>query len=261
MKIAVIGVGEMGGAIVKGLLQSEQCQPANLTLSAPHQSTLDRFQGTGVRTTTDNSEAARDADIVILAVKPQVAKDVLTGLSDVLDFRKQQLISVVARLSAARIASLLHREGRQMLPIYLAVPNIAIAVKASMTLLVATNASEAQQQVVSDLFEELGGCLETTEQLLPAGTSLASCGLAYALRYIRAASEGGVELGFKAAEAQRIVVQTVKGAAALLEATGEHPEALIDQVTTAGGITIRGLNEMEHAGFSSSVIRGLKAGS
>lgn len=261
MKITIIGVGEMGGAIVKGLLQSKQCQPADLTLSAPHQSTLNRFRGAGVHTTTDNREGAKDADIVVLAVKPQVAEEVLTGLCDVLDFRKQQLVSVVARLSAARIARLLHREGQQMLPIYLAVPNIAIAVKASMTLLVATNASESQRKVVCGLFEELGGCLETSEQLLPAGTTLASCGLAYALRYIRAASEGGVELGFKAAEAQRIVAQTVKGAAVLLEATGEHPEALIDQVTTAGGITIRGLNEMEHAGFSSSVIRGLKASS
>jgi pyrroline-5-carboxylate reductase len=106
----------------------------------------------------------------------------------------------------------------------------------------------------------MGQSIITEESHLAAGTTLASCGIAYAMRYIRAASEGGVELGFKADEAKQIVMQTMKGAVELLQATGLHPEAAIDLVTTPGGVTIKGLNEMEHNGFTSSVIKGLKAG-
>ena len=122
------------------------------------------------------------------------------------------------------------------------------------------NASEANTQTVVSIFDEMGHTLITDEQHLAAGTTLASCGIAYAMRYIRAASEGGVELGFKADDAKKIVMQTMKGAVELLEASGMHPEAAIDLVTTPGGVTIKGLNEMEHAGFTSAVIRGLKAG-
>ncbi len=106
----------------------------------------------------------------------------------------------------------------------------------------------------------MGESLIVDEKLMGAGTTLASCGIAYAMRYVRASVEGGVELGFKADDAKKIVLETVKGAVALLQANGNHPEAVIDKVTTPGGVTIRGLNEMEHAGFTSAVIRGLKAG-
>jgi pyrroline-5-carboxylate reductase len=129
-----------------------------------------------------------------------------------------------------------------------------------MTFIVPIGASEQNIQTVVDIFNEMGNTLITDEQHLAAGTTLASCGIAYAMRYIRAASEGGVELGFKADDAKKIVMQTMKGAVELLEASGMHPEAAIDLVTTPGGVTIKGLNEMEHAGFTSSVIRGLKAG-
>jgi pyrroline-5-carboxylate reductase len=94
---------------------------------------------------------------------------------------------------------------------------------------------------------------------MPAATSLASCGIAYAFRYIRAAMEGGVELGIRADEAKSIVMQTLRGAVDVLEASGAHPEAEIDRVTTPGGLTIRGLNAMEAAGFTHSVIEGLRA--
>ena len=129
-----------------------------------------------------------------------------------------------------------------------------------MTFIVPVGASGKDTQTVTDIFNEMGNTLITDEQHLAAGTTLASCGIAYAMRYIRAASEGGVELGFKADDAKKIVMQTIKGAVELLEASGMHPEAAIDLVTTPGGVTIKGLNEMEHAGFTSAVIRGLKAG-
>jgi pyrroline-5-carboxylate reductase len=129
-----------------------------------------------------------------------------------------------------------------------------------MTFLVPVNAADEQIESVKEMFNAMGQTLVVEERLLSAGTTLASCGLAYAMRYVRAAAEGGVELGFRPNDAKNIVLQTVKGAVELLEANGNHPEAEIDKVTTPGGVTIRGLNEMEHAGFTSAVIRGLKAG-
>ena len=129
-----------------------------------------------------------------------------------------------------------------------------------MTFVVPVAATEGQTAAVSSVFGAVGHTIVTEERLLAAGTTLASCGIAYAMRYVRAAAEGGVELGFRADEATAIVLQTVRGAVELLQAGGGHPEAAIDKVTTPGGVTIRGLNEMEHAGFTSAVIRGLKAG-
>ena len=145
-------------------------------------------------------------------------------------------------------------------PFFLVIPNIAIAQLASMTFMVPVGADDAQTATVKGIFDEMGCTLITDFQHLAAGTTLASCGIAYAMRYIRAASEGGVELGFKADVAKDIVMQTVLGAVKLLQASGMHPEQAIDLVTTPGGVTIKGLNEMEHAGFTSAVIRGLKAG-
>jgi pyrroline-5-carboxylate reductase len=148
-----------------------------------------------------------------------------------------------------------------MISTCLCIPNIAIAQLASMSFLVPVAETEPQQtEQIKELLDSMGQTIVTEEKLLGAGTTLASCGIAYAMRYIRAASEGGVELGFKADDAKAIVMQTMKGAVELLEASGMHPEAAIDLVTTPGGVTIKGLNEMEHAGFTSAVIRGLKAG-
>ena len=129
-----------------------------------------------------------------------------------------------------------------------------------MTFLVPFNASASQIEKVRDIFDAMGETMIVEERLLPAATTLASCGLAYAMRYIRAAVEGGVEMGFYPKDAQKIVLQTVKGAVDLLQVTREHPEAAIDKVTTPGGVTIRGLNAMEEAGFTNAVIKGLKAG-
>ena len=144
--------------------------------------------------------------------------------------------------------------------LFLAIPNTAIAVKESMTFLVPVTANSEETDTVLRLFDELGQCIVTEERLLASGTTLASCGIAYAMRYVRASVEGGVEIGFRASDAQQIVLQTVRGAVSLLQATGNHPETEIDKVTTPGGVTIKGLNEMENAGFTSAVIRGLKAG-
>ncbi len=140
-----------------------------------------------------------------------------------------------------------------------AIPNTAIEVKQSMTFITGLNATEDQNRLVLNIFGALGKAELVEERLLGPATTLCSCGIAFAFRYIRAAMEGGVELGLYPQKAQEGVLQTLRGAIALLESNGSHPEQEVDRVTTAGGITIKGLNEMEHAGFTSAVIRGLKA--
>jgi pyrroline-5-carboxylate reductase len=257
MKIAIIGAGAMGGATVEGLIKGEQFKNEDITVADPSEAVIDKFAKTGVSVTTDNKLAAETADIVCVVVKPWLVERVLKDIKSELNPNKQILIVIAAGVSSASIKEWL---GEQCPSLFLAIPNIAIAEMASMTFVVPVGASEEQVQTVVNIFDEMGTTLITDEQHLAAGTTLASCGIAYAMRYIRAAAEGGVELGFKADDAKKIVMQTMKGAVELLEASGLHPEAAIDLVTTPGGVTIKGLNEMEHAGFTSAVIRGLKAG-
>ena len=128
-----------------------------------------------------------------------------------------------------------------------------------MTFISSARSTAERDNLLLAVFDELGKAMLIDESAMPAATSLASCGIAYAFRYIRAAMEGGVELGIRADEAKSIVMQTLRGAVDVLEASGAHPEAEIDRVTTPGGLTIRGLNAMEAAGFTHSVIEGLRA--
>jgi pyrroline-5-carboxylate reductase len=248
----------MGGATVEGLIKGQQFRNEDITVSDPSQAVVEKFEKTGVSVTTDNKLAADSADIVCVVVKPWLVEQVLKDIKPELDPKKQVLIVIAAGVPSASIKEWL---GENCPPLFLVIPNIAIAEMASMTFIVPCGAvAQHHIELVKGIFDEMGNTLITDEQHLAAGTTLASCGIAYAMRYIRAASEGGVELGFKADDAKKIVMQTMKGAVELLEASGLHPEAAIDLVTTPGGVTIKGLNEMEHAGFTSAVIRGLKAG-
>ncbi len=254
----MIGAGAMGGATVEGFIKSEFFQNEDITVSDPSLKVVEKFAQQGVCATTENAVAAQGADVVMVCVKPWLVEHVLMSIKDSLAPQNQVLVVIAAGVKSESIRGWL---GEQCPPLFLCIPNIAIAQLQSMTFLVPCVAASQQQiELVKGIFEQLGQVIITDEQHLAAGTTLASCGIAYAMRYIRAAAEGGVELGFKADDAKQIVMQTVLGAVKLLEASGLHPEAAIDLVTTPGGVTIKGLNEMEHAGFTSAVIRGLKAG-
>ena len=247
----------MGGATVEGMIKADYFDNKDLMVSDPAEVVLKKFSAQGIRTTTDNAAAAKEADVVMVFVKPWLVETVLKGIKDSLNPEKQILVVIAAGVKSASIQEWL---GAQCPPLFLCIPNIAIAELASMTFLVPVTTKSSHTEQVKAIFDAMGNTLITDEQHLAAGTTLASCGIAYAMRYVRAASEGGVELGFKADQAKEIVMQTMLGAVKLLEASGLHPEAAIDLVTTPGGVTIKGLNEMEHAGFTSAVIRGLKAG-
>lgn len=249
----------MGGAMVRGFLKGDMFAASDITVSAPSQATLDRFADTGVSLTSDNAVAAEQADVVCVVVKPWLVQQVIAEIKTAMDYKRQVLVVVAAGVSGNAIGEWAEKNGGERPQSLLVIPNTAIEVMSSMTFIAPVNATEATVRLVSDIFGESGEVVLVDEDAA-AGITIASCGIAYAMRYVRAATEGGVEIGFRADMAKRIVLRRPSRAVALLQANGNHPEAEIDKVTTAGGVTIKGLNEMEHAGFSSAVIRGLKAG-
>ena len=253
MKIAVIGAGNMGGATALGLAAA--CPEIGITVTAKHAATLEKFAASGIRTSLDNVEAARGADLVILGVKPWLAQGVLEELRPAL--AGKTLVSLVAGVPAAQMLEWLAPCG--VGAAYTVIPNLAIEVGESMSFIHELCGTPETLATVRGLFDAVGKTAVVDERRLKAGMMLASCGTAFALRYVRASAEGGVELGLYPKEAVEAALQTVKGAADLLEARGTHPEQEIDRVTTPGGITIRGLNAMEEAGFTAAVIAGLKA--
>lgn len=248
----------MGGAMADGFIKSGAVKPANISVANPTAQKLEHFALQGASVTTDNKTAAEGADIVVIAVKPWLVEQVVNELKPVLNYTHQTVITVAAGISGSQFTAWLKKDDA-VPQTFIVIPNTAIAVLASMTFIVPVNATADTTATIKALFDNVGQAMVTDERHLAAGMTLASCGIAYAMRYVRAAAEGGVELGFKADMAKDIVLQTMKGAVQLLQANGNHPEAEIDKVCTPGGLTIRGLNEMEHAGFTSAVIRGLKA--
>ena len=248
----------MGGAMADGFIKSGAVKPADISVANPTAQKLEHFALQGASVTTDNKTAAEGADIVIIAVKPWLVEQVVNELKPVLNYTRQTIITVAAGISGSQFTAWLKKDDA-VPQTFIVIPNTAIAVLASMTFIVPMNATADTTSTIKALFDNVGQAMVTDERHLSAGMTLASCGIAYAMRYVRAAAEGGVELGFKADMAKDIVLQTMKGAVELLQANGNHPEAEIDKVCTPGGLTIRGLNEMEHAGFTSAVIRGLKA--
>ncbi|MGE5426266.1 MAG: pyrroline-5-carboxylate reductase [Methylococcaceae bacterium] len=253
-KITIIGGGNLGSAIAFGLIKSKQIQPSMITVTRRRVNMLEKLQEQGVAVTSDNMEASRNADIIILAIKPYQVLAIIEEIKPLLK-PNQILISLVAGVGLDK----LEETAGSDVQIFRAMPNTAIAIQESMTLISTNVKSEELRNLVVHIFDQLGQAIIIGEELMAAATVLASCGIAFALRYMRAAMQGGIEIGFGAEMAQFITAQTVKGATGLILESGRHPEQEIDKVTTPRGITITGLNEMEHKGFSSSLIQGLIA--
>ena len=233
MKIAIIGAGNMGGAVARALAKGKKVKRSDITVSNPSIGKLEALKADfpDIHVTTDNREAYIAGQLIILAVKPWKIQGVLEELKDLFKNSNRMMASMAAGVSTTQIGE------------WMALPQ---------------ETTEKDEEVLN-IFGECGVAMMVDEAMIASGTALASCGIAYAMRYLRAAMEGGVELGFYPNDAQKIVMQTMKGAVELLQAKGSHPETEIDRVTTPGGITIKGLNAMEEAGFTASVIEGLRA--
>ena len=254
-KIAIIGGGNLGAAIADGLIMSEFSRPVEISITRRNLAPLSRFAERGCMVHSDNKKAVRDAEVVILAVKPYNYADIIKEIKPLLNPKKHIVVSVITGVWVEQLQKAIGKP----VPVIRAMPNTAIAIQQSMTCLSFAGATKVQIDYIQELFGQLGKTVLIDEKLMDAATVLGACGTAYAMRYIRANIQGGIEIGFDAATASLIAAQTIKGAADLLLEKGTHPEQEIDKVTTPKGCTIAGLNEMEHQGFSSSQIRGLVA--
>ncbi len=252
-KLAVLGGGNLGRALAMGWVAAGRFHPSDIRVTRRQAEKLQDLKELGYVTGSGNAAAIEDADLVVLAVQPQQLDALLDDIKDVLDEKRHRLISVVSGVSIAQIRSSVGGS----VPLVLAMPNTAVAIGESMTCLSAEEGSEGALAEAEELFDLVGRTLVIEEEMMAPATALCACGVAFFLRCIRAASQGGIEIGFHPEEALLLAGQTARGAASLSLKENAHPEGEIDRVTTPRGCTIVGLNEMEHRGLSSALIKGL----
>jgi len=258
-RISVLGCGNIGLAIAKGLVFSKLLPASDIICTKRDPSSLNNLKEQGYIITSSNLDAVKDSNIVIVAVTPAQLNTLLSEIKGELT-PKHILISVVSGASISAIKSRIERDD---VPIIRAMPNTAIACGESMTCLAEEGKHDSKHVENSpiDIAKQIFDCMGTSvvvseEQIIPA-TALCACGIAFFCRAIRAAAQGGIEIGFHAQDAIKMAAQTAKGAATLLLENKNHPEFEVDKVTTPMGCTIAGLNKMEHQGFSSAMIHGI----
>src|SRR3990172_10398920 len=251
--IAILGGGNIGLSIAKGLQNSNLYNAKNIYITRRRIDILDEYKDLGFKVSSDNIEAVNNSEVIIIAVQPQQLNELLSEITAALNSEKHIIISVVSGASVKAIKNHLGKD----IEVVRVMPNTAIAIQESMTCISADNKNSEALQVAGAIFSQVGKTLVIDEELMIPATALCACGIAFFLRSIRAASQGGIEIGFHPEEALLLAAQTAKGAASLLMREGSHPESEIDRVTTPQGCTIAGLNEMEHRGFSSAMIKGI----
>jgi pyrroline-5-carboxylate reductase len=257
MKAAIIGGGNIGMALTEGLIRANACKADDITITRRNPSSLTNLTQKGFSVSSNNAEAIKNANAIFICVLPQQLDEALSQLQPAINLEKQLVVSVV---TGAHTQVFRNKLGDN-LRIVRAMPNTAMKVGESMTCLSAVNATQEDINMVQNIFNTMGQCIVINEDMMSAATALCACGIAFFLRTIRAASQGGVEIGFHAHDALKIAAQTAYGAAKLLIVNKTHPEEEIDKVTSPKGCTIAGLNEMEHQGLSSALIKGIKLSS
>jgi len=253
-KIAILGSGNIGLSLAKGIVKSNYCNKEHITLTRRNLKALDSLKKLGYQVSDQNFDAVAQATVIIITVLPQQLNQLLEQIKGAIIPEHHLVISVVSGVSCQDIRAKLGSS----VPVVRAMPNTAIAIGQSMTCIASVDASVEHLNLVTAMFETVGSVMQINEDLMTSATALCACGIAFFLRAVRAASQGGVEIGFHAADALKMATQTAKGAADLLLYMNSHPEQEIDKVTSPKGCTIAGLNEMEHNGFSSSLIKGIK---
>ena len=253
MKIAIIGAGNLGLAIAKGVLNSNGA--TTMYLTKRNIAEIEGFKKYGnVTITADNREAVKNSDILVFAVQPSQFETILDDIKDLLT-ENHVVISTITGFGIAQMEKVIGTTQN----IIRSMPNTAISVGKSMTCICANEKGKKRIDLAKAIFNRMGHSLEVPEEQMQAATVICASGIAFWMRLIRATTQGAIQLGFDAKEAQELAMHTCNGAAGLLIASGSHPEAEIDKVTTPKGCTIQGLNEMEHQGLSSSLIQGIVA--
>lgn len=259
-KISIIGAGNMGAAIARGAVRAN-C--GSVCVSNPSMPKLQALAAEcpGILTTTSNIEAARSADILILAVKPWKLQGVIDEIAPALEPERQSIVSIAGGVSLDDIDEMLAGaadvRNLQTGAIFHVIPDTAISVGHGMTFVSSKRASQEQTGAVEELFASMGDVAVIEERLMGAATALSSCGIAYAYKYIQASVQAGVQLGFYPRQALEYTIATVDGSIAMLRANGTLPQQEIDRVTTPGGMTIKGINSLEKSAFASAVIEAI----
>lgn len=251
--VAILGAGNIGCSIANGLDASGIFSKHQITLTRRRTEKLESFKEKGFKVTSDNSTAVNESDILIICVEPHQMDLLLTEISTLLSPERHLVISVVSGAMIENISA----HFQTNVPIVRAMPNTAIAIRESMTCISADAEHQKSLEIAKQIFDTVGHTQVIREEQMTSATALCACGIAFFLRAIRAASQGGIEIGFHSHESLAMATQTAKGAAALLGVMHNHPEYEIDRVTTPKGCTISGLNQMEHGGFSSALIKGI----
>ena len=264
-KISIIGAGRLGFSIAKGLIKSKQYQPSDIILNRRNVELLKESNSFGFQIEENQQSAIEKSDLIILSIGPKDLKSFFKENSIEIN-SSQVLASTIAGVSIDDIENeyLIANKSIEF-SIFRVMPNIAVELCESMTCLSMKNSSDnndyqrdlMNRKNVLNIFSKLGMVKVIEEELIGAATALCGSGLAFFLRSIRAAAHGGTEIGFHADEALALAAQTAKGAASLVNDSNDHPELQIDKVTTPKGITISGLNEMDHSGFSSAMIHAI----
>lgn len=252
--VSIIGAGNMGTALATGFASAGY----DVRISNHTPDKLERLKGVErVAVFDDNTLAIENADMVILAVKADAFEKIFSEIGSLLNYNRTIVASLSPKFQLAQLEQMLRPYNNAPM-VARVMPNTAVSVGESMTFVSLNEYAAAYSSEVRDVFNSVGKVEIADEALFEAATLVCSCGLAYAFRYIRAASEGGVALGFEAKDARRYVCQTLRGAAEMLDRFDLHPEMAVDTVTTPGGLTIAGLNAMERAGFTAAVLAGLE---
>jgi pyrroline-5-carboxylate reductase len=252
-KFSILGGGNLGSSIASGLKNYSVVSEDNLLLYDISEKQRQALTEKGFRVAKNNKEATRKADIILIAVKPYQVIEILNEVKDELNPSRHIIISCSAGISSTEIYKVIDHD----IPLFRIMPNIAIAVKEAASCITSFNTSEKQEALIHEIFTALGDIHYIPEHMMSTATVASGCGLAFVMRFLRALTAGSVEMGFQPSQALEIATKLLRGTAELLEQNSEHPEHEIDKVATPLGITITGLNEMEHNGFSSAVIKGI----
>jgi len=256
VKICVVGAGNIGSAMARGLAKSG----VRVAVYNRSKGRLDALAGiVGISCTTSLGEALDGCDIALICVEGDAVLPVARSMASCFSRKAPVVGSCAAAISMADLSAALSGYDGETTAVFRLLPNIAATVGRSANLLCGSGLNENELVQLKELFSCTGTTVEVPERLFPAAMALSSCGIAYALRYVRANMLAGVQMGLSPEASRELASAVLAGTARLLETDTAHPETLIDRVTTPGGVTIRGLNAMEDGGFSASVVSGLLA--
>ncbi|MEE8541025.1 MAG: pyrroline-5-carboxylate reductase [Desulfobacterales bacterium] len=256
-KIGFIGSGNMGQALISGLIVSGSAIPENIICSDVKEDTLETIRETyGVHTTKSNQEVVASSDIIVYAVKPQIMASVLRETADSLDMSKL-VISIAAGVPMEAIESCLNKDLR----LIRVMPNVAASVKEGAAAIAAgAHAREEDIELAMSIFNSVGRSVFLKENyLMDAVTGLSGSGPAYIFLVVDALADAGVKVGLSRQDALLLSIQTVLGAAKMLLETKAHPGQLKDMVTSPGGTAIAGLHTLEKGGLRTTLINAVEA--